>query len=367
MIESKEDILKVRYSDHLPDLLNKLDCVIALSTYQAGKVVFLAPSGDRIIQMPRHFRKPMGLTVQDDYLAVASLNQVDVFGNSPEMAKNFPQRKGIYDMLYLPRVKYYTGELDIHDLLWYNDGLVAVNTRFSCLAHIGAAYGFDPIWQPPFISELRPEDRCHLNGLCLKDGQPKYVSALSTTDVREGWRENITESGVVMDVTSNTVVLDNLPMPHSPRLYGNSLYVLLSATGELVVYDLEKDTTNIYELGGFVRGLAEHRQYLFIGTSEIRKSSKTFNKLPVAQQETRAGLKVMYQPTNSIVAELEYLSDVNEIYDIQILPVKRIPGMITTDNKVHELAVVAPELYFWKVPKKSGNKSKSQNHESSSN
>lgn len=351
VIESKDDILKIRYSEHLPDLLKKLDCVLALSTYQAGKVIFLVSTGDRIVQMPRHFRKPMGLSLNGDYLAVASLNQVDVFGNSPQMAKNFPQRRGVYNSLYLPRVKYYTGELDIHDLLWYRDGLIAVNTRFSCLAKIGSEYGFNPIWHPPFISELIPEDRCHLNGLCLENDEPKYVSALSKSDTREGWRANITESGVVMDVTTNKIILDGLPMPHSPRLYGNQLYILLSATGELLKYDRATGNSTTVPLGGFVRGMAEYGGYLFIGTSEIRKKSETFNKLPIAQQDTKAGFKVLYKPSNSVVGHLEYISDVHEIYDVQVLPGASIPGMVTTDNDVHQLAIVAPDLYFWKVPK----------------
>lgn len=355
MIESSEDLLKIRYSEHLPDLLKKLDCVLVLSTYQAGKVIFLVSNGEKIFQMPRHFKKPMGITSKDDYLAVASLNEVDVFSDNPRMAKNYPRRRGFYKSMYLPRAKYYTGELDIHDILWYNDGLVAVNTRFSCLAQIGPNYGFYPIWQPPFISELMPEDRCHLNGLCLENGQPRYVSALSTTDTREGWRKNIAETGVIMDVTTGQVILDKLPMPHSPRLYGNDLYVLLSATGQLMKWDLENDTISTIDLDGFVRGMAEYQDYLFIGTSEIRKTSKTFSQLPISKQKTSAGFKVVYKPTNAILGQLEYLTDVHEIYDIQVLPQSSIPGLVTTHDEIHQLAIVAPNCYFWKVPKTNSN------------
>ena len=43
-----------------------------------------------------------------------------------------------------------------------------------------------PRWRPPFVSALAPEDRCHLNGLGLVDGRPKYVTALGETDTAGG-------------------------------------------------------------------------------------------------------------------------------------------------------------------------------------
>jgi len=62
-----------------------------------------------------------------------------------------------------------------------------------------------------------PEDRCHLNGLAVVDGQPKYVTALGTTDTPGGWRERKADGGVLLDVESGETLIDNLSMPHSPR------------------------------------------------------------------------------------------------------------------------------------------------------
>ncbi|NER00221.1 MAG: DUF4915 domain-containing protein [Cyanothece sp. SIO2G6] len=40
-----------------------------------------------------------------------------------------------------------------------------------------------------FVSALTPDDRCHLNGIAVFKGKPKYVSAFSRTDIAQGWRD----------------------------------------------------------------------------------------------------------------------------------------------------------------------------------
>src|SRR5437588_12620439 len=76
--------------------------------------------------------------------------------------------------------------------LWF------VNTRFSCLAVRSTLYSFVPTWRPPFVTALAPEDRCHLNGLGLRDGRPRYVTALGRTDTPAGWRDDKKSGGILM-------------------------------------------------------------------------------------------------------------------------------------------------------------------------
>ena len=53
-----------------------------------------------------------------------------------------------------------------------------MNTLFSCLAGLDSRYSFVPRWRPPFISALAAEDRCHLNGLAMVDGDaPAFLVA----------------------------------------------------------------------------------------------------------------------------------------------------------------------------------------------
>ena len=82
-----------------------------------------------------------------------------------------------------------------------------VNTLFSCLATLSETHSFAPLWQPPFVSRLAAEDRCHLNGLAMRDGEPRYVTAVAATDVADGWREQRRDGGVVIDVATGEIVL----------------------------------------------------------------------------------------------------------------------------------------------------------------
>src|SRR4029077_6446966 len=83
---------------------------------------------------------------------------------------------------------------------------------------------FNPRWRPPFVTELEPSDRCHLNGLGMVAGRPKYVTALGETDEAAGWRADKARGGVLMDVDSGEVLCRGLSMPHSPRWHGGRLW-----------------------------------------------------------------------------------------------------------------------------------------------
>ena len=126
------------------------------------------------------------------------------------------------------------GQLDVHDVGLLKDGrIVFVNTLFNCLATTSDRHSFTPLWKPPFISKITKEDRCHLNGLAMEDGMPRYITAVSKSDTIDGWRDRRADGGIVVDVQSGEIVITGLSMPHSPRLYRGRLWVLNSGTGEL--------------------------------------------------------------------------------------------------------------------------------------
>ncbi len=341
------------YTPNLPELLRQLGCTIALSTFQAGKVIFLsAKNDDELTQLPRNFAKPMGIALHGNKMAIACLDEVIVLSNSPQLAAHYPKKPDTYDALFMPRATYFTGQVDIHDLDYGANGqLLAVNTSFSCIIKIDDNYSFTPVWKPTFITKLVSEDRCHLNGMALLDGQPKYVTAFSETDTAQGWRENLTTSGILMDVGSGEVVAQKLPMPHSPRLFNGELYLLLSATGELVKLDPKTGKYDmVTQLNGFVRGLCKHGDYVFIGLSRLRKSSSTFAKLKIAEKATTAGVSVVHLPTGAIVGEVRYQSSVDEIYDVQIIPGCQRPGILNTEKPEYKMGLSTPEATYWAIP-----------------
>ncbi len=341
-----------QYTPQIPELLLKLNCTVAISTYQAGKLVLIsAKDEDSLIQLPRSFPKPMGIAENKatDQLAIACKDEIIVFANSKQLAHHYPRSPQKYDALYMPRKTYHTGPLDIHDLYFGKDGkLYAVNTLFSCIITVDDQYNFTPIWKPPFIDKLVSEDRCHLNGLALKDGVPKYASAFNQGNTFQSWRENVTTTGVIFDIETNETVATGLAMPHTPRCFRDALYVLLSATGELIRVDVNSGKHDvIVKVEGFVRGMDLYKDYLFIGLSKLRKNSSTFGKLPFAEKANQAGIVVVHLPTGSIAGKITYLSSLDEIYDVHIIGGKVRPNILNKSKPDYKLGLMTPQATYW--------------------
>ena len=337
-------------SPQMAELLYRLKCTVTLSTYQAGKLIFLSAVNDNsLVQLPRNFKKPMGIALHKDKLALATAEEVTVFNSSPDLARSYPIAPDTYDELYLPRTTYHTGAIDLHDLEFGTDAIFAVNTLFSSIVKIDDNFSFTPWWTPPFISKADADDRCHLNGMAMLDGKPKYATAFSTTDAPRGWRERITETGVLMDVEKNEILIEGLAMPHSPRIYRNELYVLQSATGELVkVNTATRSIEVIKKFQGFVRGLDFIADYAFISFSKLRKKSSTFSHLPFAEMADRAGFVILHLPTKAIVAEAWYKTSVDEIYDLRIMPHCMRPNILSLEKPESRRALHLPHTTYWR-------------------
>ncbi|MGB0839199.1 MAG: TIGR03032 family protein [Chitinophagales bacterium] len=342
------------YTPNLPELLQQLNCTLVISTYQAGKVIFISPKDQHsLLQLPRTFSKAMGIALEKNKMAIACKDEVVVLANAPQLARFYPRKPNTYDALFMPRATYHTGALDVHDLDWgAKNTLLGINTAFSCIIQIDDNFSFKPIWKPPFISKITSEDRCHLNGMTLQNGRPKYVTAFNKGNTPQSWRSEVTTGGILMDVDTNEIVAENLPMPHSPRLFGKDLYVLLSATGELVKMDVQTGKYQVVNrLKGFVRGLAKIGDYAFIGLSRLRKNSSTFAQLKIADQALSAGIAVVHLPTGALVGELKYQASVDEIYDVQILPNILRPNILNTLKPDYKMGLTTPQTTYWaKMP-----------------
>lgn len=340
------------YSPNLPEILWKNKLTIAITTYQAGKVIFISANSENgLIQLPRDFKKAMGMAYQNGKMAVATREEVVVLKNSTSLAKGYPKMPNTYNGLFMPRASYYTGEVDIHDMDWGTDGLWAVNTRFSCLSQINDDYSFEPKWQPKFISDLVPEDRCHLNGMAMKNGSPEYVTALGTSDSAFGWRANKAKGGVLIHVPSGEILTEGLAMPHSPRIEGNKLFVLLSATGELISVDQQSGKYDVMtKIPGFVRGMSRYGNLLFIGLSKMRKSSPTFKDLPIAQESVFPGVVIVDANTGNILGHIKYENSLEEIYDIKIIDNMPRPGILGVNTDDHRNGLSLPNQGFWAMP-----------------
>jgi uncharacterized protein (TIGR03032 family) len=341
------------HSPNLPGLLHELNCTLAITTYQAGKVILISARDEqRLIQLPRTFQKPMGLAQDGNKLAIATQTEVVVLSNAPAMAANYPSQRNTYDALFLPRSSFYTGEIDIHDIHWVGDTLWAVNTRFSCLATLDSNFSFRPQWKPFFIKDLMPEDQCHLNGVAFQNNIPKYVTAIGQYSTPGGWRATKATGGILMDVARNKIIAEGLQMPHSPRIFNNQLYVLESASGDLSRIDVSSGKKElIASLNGFVRGMDKINDFLFIGLSHLRKSSKAFNDLPIASKSLFSGVAVLQLSTGNIVGYIKYENSVEEIYDVRILTGMKRPNLLNHTKVENRLALTTPAGGYWPVLK----------------
>lgn len=333
--------------------LNTAGGSVAATTYQAGKIVLAGWNGFQVSLLLRHFDKPMGLAVNGQTLALACRHEVLFFANAPLLARNYVENQpGRYDALYLPRTAWFTGDLNIHDLAVGDNGLWLVNTRFSCLSTLSPQFNFVPAWQPSFISQLAPEDRCHLNGLGMEGGRPKYVTALGATDEAGGWRANKAAGGILIDFDSGDVALAGLSMPHSPRLHDGKWWLLNSGAGELWTVDPQRgDHAVVCALPGYLRGLCFVGSYALVGMSQIRERH-IFGNLSVQRRYDKllCGIAVIDLRTGVLAGMLEFTSGCRELYDVQFLPGVRQPMILNVQNEAVRQAVTAPEFSYWLRP-----------------
>jgi len=302
---------------------------LALTTYQIGKLFFIGlKPGNELSVFERTFNRCMGMCTTGNGLYMSSLYQVWRFENVFEPGR---QQDG-FDRLYVPQVGYTTGDLDVHDMAVDADGkLVFVNTLFGCLATLSETHSFRPLWRPPFLSKLAAEDRCHLNGLAMKDGRPAYVTIVGSSDVADGWREYRSGGGIVMDVKTGEIVLSGLSMPHSPRWHDGKLWLLDSGTGFFGYADFAKGRFEpVCFCPGYMRGLAFHGDFALVGLSRPRHN-KTFSGLALDENlgkrnaEPRCGVQVVDLRTGDAVHWLRMEGIVEELYDVVTLPGVRRP------------------------------------------
>jgi uncharacterized protein (TIGR03032 family) len=336
-------------TDNLAALLRQLNVSLLVTTYQANKLLVVRAAEAGLSTLVRTLERPMGLAVDGSRMALGTRNQVWFLRNAPDIAPRIDPA-GQHDACYLPRSCHVTGDIGVHELAWAGDELWVVNTRFSCLCTLDPDYSFVPRWQPPFVTALAAEDRCHLNGLAMGPCGtavpavvPKYATALGETDTRDGWRPNKPRGGCLIDIPSGEMVARGLSMPHSPRWHDGRLWLLESGTGQLALIDLASGRREaVTELPGFARGLAFAGPYAFVGLSKIRPTS-AMDGVPLAQRRDmlKCGVAVVDLRAGRVVAFLEFQTAVEEIFDVQVLPGLRFPDVVGFHKEaVHHTFVV---------------------------
>ena len=209
-----------------------------------------------------------------------------------------------------------------------------VNTLFSCIAQVSDGHSFKPLWKPDFISRLAAEDRCHLNGMAIADGAPRYATSVSRSDVSDGWRDRRRDGGLVIDVASDAIVAQGLSMPHSPRLHADRLWLLNSGCGAFGYVDTGSGAfESVAFCPGYARGLDFAGNHAVVGLS-LSRENRTFGgleldaELAARNTEARCGLAIFDLNSGDMVHWVRIEGVVRELYDVAFLPNVRRPSAI---------------------------------------
>jgi uncharacterized protein (TIGR03032 family) len=321
-----------------------------VSTYQSGRLIVVRAGDGALNTHFRAFPSPMGIARNDQTLALGTKAQVLVYQNQPAVIARLeePER---HDACFMPRRSHTTGDIRIHDLAYADNELWVVNTRFSCLATLDDNFSFVPRWRPPFVTALAPEDRCHLNGLCVIDDEPRFVTALGDSDEVDGWRDHKVEGGVLVDIPSGELVTRGMCMPHSPRWHDGRLWLLESGRGVLVTVDLDTGArTDVASVPGFARGLSFVGPFAFIGLSQVREH--VFDGLPLTGEgvDRNCGVWVVDVRNGATVAWLKFDGNVQEIYEVLALPGTRYPEIVEPTADLVDAGFLLPDHALADVP-----------------
>ncbi|WP_295802410.1 TIGR03032 family protein [uncultured Microbulbifer sp.] len=345
-VEARPEPVKKSCSAGLAQWMRRQQLAIAFTSYRPGRVYTVgAEPGGRLSFRERIFQRATGIVGNRKRIYLGGLYQVWRFENllQPGQVAN-----GIFDACYVPRNAQFTGDVDIRELGIQKDGKIAfVNTRYNCLAEPSLTHSFRAIWKPEFISEIAPQDRCHLNGMAMVDGKPKYVTALCKSDTPDGWREHRGNGGIIIDIETNEIVCKGLSMPHSPRWAHGRLWVLNSGTGYLGTVNFDTGSFVAHTFcPGFMRGLQICGDYAIVGLSKPRHGR--FNGLELDQNladkesEAWCGVQFINLKNGNVEHWIRLDGPVTELFDIAVLPGVRCPMGIGQQSR-ENLAMVTYE------------------------
>ena len=314
----------ISFSGGLRAFLAAKKISLAFTSYQSGNLYLFGAGNDGKLAMHQaSYPQAMGVVGDAQRLYLASVSQIVRLENvlGPGQVAN-----GKHDKVYVPRNFQTTGAVDLHEIGVCADGkVVFTNTKYSCICEFSLTHSFRPIWKPAFISKLAPEDRCHLNGLAMRDGKPRYASAVCKSDVVDGWRDRRHDGGIIIDMETDKIIAEGLSMPHSPRYHNGKLWVANSGTGEIGhISQRTKQFNPVAFCPGFIRGLAFFDGYAAVTLSKPRY--KRFDGLQLADTleqkdaDPWCGVQIISLADGTVAHWIRFDGAIQELFDVCVLP-----------------------------------------------
>ena len=143
-------------------------------------------------------------------------------------------------------------------------------------------------------------------------------------------------NGTLMDVETNTILLEGLAMPHSPRWHNDKVYYCNSGHGQICSYQPETKANEILaEVPGFTRGMDFYGPIMFTGLSKVREGDVT-KPAPLAEKydETHSGIWLFSldekneQGQMKEIGHIKFTGNVDQIYDVAVIPNTSFPELI---------------------------------------
>jgi uncharacterized protein (TIGR03032 family) len=340
-LQTQQSHTEVHCNPEWVQLQKELGFSLLLGTRSMGDlhVIGFPPQGNALHFQVANFPLCMGMALHGEQLAVACQTDVRVYHNILSLPGI---ESPVYQRCYSPRSLLFTGDLDAHELAFTADGEVQfVAAKYSCIVTPSASHSVREVWRPRFISALLPEDRCHLNGLCMEGGELKYVTCFAVTNETAGWRGQPFNSGVVWCAQTQEAVCTGLVQPHSPRIHNGELYVLNSGAGEFGRID---QRTGQYDciafVGGYGRGLSFVGDYAVFGISKPRHDGYIPN-FPLHERLKSLGLADRCQlvavnlKTGDVMQAITFEGEAREFFDTVVIPDCRQAAVLSLDEAQH--------------------------------
>jgi len=342
------------FSNGLAKWLAANDVSLAFTSYQTGRLYLVGhgPQGKLTVH-EAHYPQAMGVAGDMNRLYLGTLHQVVRMENAlqpGQIANN------VHDKVYVPRNTQTIGDVDIHELGIREDGKVNfINTKYSCIAEFSLFHSFKPVWKPTFVSRLAPEDRCHLNGMAMRDGVPRYVSAVCKSDVIDGWRDRRDNGGVIIDVESDKILAEGMSMPHSPRWHDDKVWACNSGSGDIGWIDTKKKTFNPeFFAPGFLRGLAFHNNHVITTLSKPRykrfEGLALDGRLKEKDADAWCGVQIINMSNGNVEQWLRLDGGISEMFDICVLPGVKNPMTLgpLSPEILGFITIEAPDSKTWR-------------------
>lgn len=309
--------LKYECSPRFIELLRSVRSSLLISLKQARTLMVVGTSDNQLDVSFKEMDEPMGIAASIRGIAISSRRHVHTFVPVPVPEPNASR----FDVCFVPRISFDTGDLQARDIAWGRDGLWLASTRFSCLSTLHEDYHFVPRWRPPFLSKLSGDYQCGLSGIGMEQGIPRFATCYSSSANPWGWKAEVEKGGRLSDIANSNTLCDALSVPHTPRVHGGRLWVLDSGNGSLGYVDLKRGKFEpITTFPGFPCGLTFAGPLALVGYSTLSPDSD-FRETSVARQgkASSTGVAIVQWESGEILATLKLQGIDRELFSIDVL------------------------------------------------